>query len=99
MNLVVELEEPTQVNEVTLQSMGATGGAWFAYIADSPEGENAREIGNGTFDEDTVTIPVTAEGEEAEADHVIISLTSLPRLEGTTPDLPFGLRLGEIGVR
>nr|WP_205812124.1 hypothetical protein [Micrococcus luteus] len=99
MNLVVQLEERTEVNEVTLQSTGATGGAWFAYIADSPEGANAREIGNGTFDQDTVSIPVPFEGAEAEAEYVIVSLTSLPQLEGTTPDLPFGLRLGEITVR
>ena len=99
MNLVVQLEDRTEVNEVTLQSTGATGGAWFAYIADSPEGANAREIGNGTFDQDTVSIPVPFEGTEAEAEYIIVSLTSLPQLEGTTPDLPFGLRLGEITVR
>ena len=99
MNLVVQLEERTEVNEVTLQSTGATGGAWFAYIADSPEGANAKEIGNGTFDQDTVSIPVPFEGSEAEAEYVIVSLTSLPQLEGTTSDLPFGLRLGEIAVR
>ena len=99
MNLVVQLEERTEVNEVTLQSTGATGGAWFAYIADSPEGANAKEIGNGTFDQDTVSIPVPFEGAEAEAEYVIVSLTSLPQLEGTTSDLPFGLRLGEITVR
>ena len=99
MNLVVQLEERTEVNEVTLQSTGATGGAWFAYIADSPEGANAKEIGNGTFDQDTVSIPVPFEGTEAEAEYVIVSLTSLPQLEGTTSDLPFGLRLGEITVR
>ncbi|MCV7617611.1 hypothetical protein M3B77_006000 [Micrococcus luteus] len=99
MNLVVQLEERTEVNEVTLQSTGATGGAWFAYIADSPEGANAQEIGNGTFDQDTVSIPVPFEGAEAEAEYVIVSLTSLPQLEGTTSDLPFGLRLGEIAVR
>ena len=99
MNLVVQLEERTEVNEVTLQSTGATGGAWFAYIADSPEGANAQEIGNGTFDQDTVSIPVPFEGAESEAEYVIVSLTSLPQLEGTTPDLPFGLRLGEITVR
>lgn len=97
MNLVVQLEDRTEVNEVTLQSTGVTGGAWFAYIADSPEGANAREIGNGTFDQDTVSIPVPFEG--AEAEYIIVSLTSLPQLEGTTPDLPFGLRLGEITVR
>ncbi|MGN7068071.1 hypothetical protein ACTHRA_08690 [Micrococcus luteus] len=99
MNLVVQLEERTEVNEVTLQSTGATGGAWFAYIADSPEGANAKEIGNGTFDQDTVSIPVPFEGTEAEAEYVIVSLTSLPQLEGTTSDLPFGLRFGEIAVR
>ena len=99
MNLVVQLEERTEVNEVTLQSTGATGGAWFAYIADSPEGANAKEIGNGTFDQDTVSIPVPFEGTEAEAEYVIVSLTSRPQLEGTTSDLPFGLRLGEIAVR
>ena len=99
MNLVVQLEERTEVNEVTLQSTGATGGAWFAYIADSPEGANAKEIGNGTFDQDTVSIPVPFEGAESEAEYVIVSLTSLPQLEGTTSDLPFGLRLGEIAVR
>nr|WP_285836562.1 hypothetical protein [Micrococcus luteus] len=99
MNLVVQLEDRTEVNEVTLQSTGATGGAWFAYIADSPEGANAKEIGNGTFDQDTVSIPVPFEGAEAEAEYVIVSLTSLPQLEGTTSDLPFGLRLGEIAVR
>lgn len=99
MNLVVQLEERAEVNEVTLQSTGATGGAWFAYIADSPEGANAQEIGNGTFDQGTVSIPVPFEGTEAEAEYVIVSLTSLPQLEGTTSDLPFGLRLGEIAVR
>ena len=99
MNLVVQLEDRAEVNEVTLQSTGATGGAWFAYIADSPEGANAKEIGNGTFDQDTVSIPVPFEGAEAEAEYVIVSLTSLPQLAGTTPDLPFGLRLGEITVR
>ncbi|MCV7532206.1 hypothetical protein M3E04_008815 [Micrococcus luteus] len=99
MNLVVQLEDRTEVNEVTLQSTGATGGAWFAYIADSPEGANAKEIGNGTFDQDTVSIPVPFEGAEAEAEYVIVSLTSLPQLEGTTSNLPFGLRLGEIAVR
>lgn len=99
MNLVVQLEDRAEVNEVTLQSTGVTGGAWFAYIADSPEGADAKEIGNGTFDQDTVSIPVPFEGGEAEAEYVIVSLTSLPQLEGTTPDLPFGLRLGEITVR
>lgn len=99
MNLVVQLEDRAEVNEVTLQSTGATGGAWFAYIADSPEGANAKEIGNGTFDQDTVSIPVPFEGAEAEAEYVIVSLTSLPQLEDTTSDLPFGLRLGEIAVR
>lgn len=98
MNLVVELEQPAEVDEVVLQHAGATGGSWIAYLADSPEGGqgDAREIGQGTFDEETVTVPV--EVEDRTAGYVILSVTSLPQVDGDA-EHPYGLRLTEIGVR
>lgn len=97
MDLIVQLEERAQVHQITLEQAGGTGGTFTALLADSPEGENAREVGQGTFDATESVIPVDLEDPAAE--FVIIRLTSLPRLESATGDRPFGLRLTEIGVR
>ena len=97
MNLIAKLERPGQVNAVVLNQQGNTGGDFIAYLADSPDGENARQIGEGTFDEPETVIPVEAGGPDAQ--YVIISLTSLPKLEGAASDRPYGLRLTEISVR
>lgn len=98
MNVVVELEQPAQIEEVVVQSAGGTGGSWIAYIADSPEGGpgDAREIGQGTFDEGSVAVPV--EVEDSTAQYVILSLTSLPQIEDGA-EHPYGLQLTEIEVR
>ena len=98
MNLVVELEQPAEIDDVVLRHAGGTGGSWIAYLADSPEGgqDDARQIGQGTFDEETITVPV--EGEDRTAGYVILSVTSLPQVDGDA-EHPYGLQLTEIGVR
>ncbi|UBH24981.1 discoidin domain-containing protein [Micrococcus porci] len=98
MNLVVQLQERTTISEVQLENRGATGGKWIAYVANTAQGGegDARVIGQGTFDEDSITIPVDIA--ENQGQYVILSITGLPQLEGAG-QRPYGLQLTEIGVR
>lgn len=97
MDLAVALEEPARVNEVVVDHAGGSGGAFTVLLADSPDGENAREVGQGTFDADRAVVPV--EADDPAAGHVILRITSLPRLEAGGGERPYGLRLTEVTVR
>ena len=95
--LVVELEDPTEVNAVTLTQPGQQdGGSFEVLVNDSASLDGAEQVGSGTWNwtETTVELDDGAEGQ-----YVIINTTALPeRLDSGNPDLPYGLQVADIDI-
>ena len=96
LQLVAELEQPADVDTVTVNSQNSQGGAFSVSLASSPDGSDATEIGTGTFTEgqNSVTVPEDA----PEGQYVLITVTELPELTGEGGERPYGMRLSEITV-
>ena len=96
LQLVAELEQPADVDTVTVSSQNSQGGAFSVSLASSPDGSDATEIGTGTFTEgqNSVTVPEDA----PEGQYVLITVTELPELTGEGGERPYGMRLSEITV-
>lgn len=100
MALVIELEEPSAINQVDITQNSGTGGSFSVLLNDAPELDGAQRIAEGAFTGPQVSIPVSGEnGATAEAQYVIINFTELPQLSNATSNLPYGLRIAEVQVQ
>lgn len=96
MNVVLELEEPAQVSEVSVQAQGEyEGGSFEVLLSDSANVSGASSIGTGDFSDQQASVST----EPTEAAFVIIQITELPQeVSPTVAGMPFRLQLGEIDV-
>ncbi|WP_427116638.1 ABC transporter substrate-binding protein [Pseudarthrobacter scleromae] len=94
--LVVKLENPAMVSSITLSQLGGSGGNITVYTNDRPALDGAKAVGTNSFTSTDLTIPLA---EPVEAEYVIVSINSLPRLAAPKTRYGFGIRLAEIKVQ
>ena len=94
--LVVKLESPAQISSVTLSQLGASGGSISIFTNDRPSLDGAKQVGTNSFTSSELTMPLQ---EPVEAQYVIVSIKSLPKLAAPKTRYGFGLRLAEIKVQ
>jgi len=94
--LVVKLENPATVSSVTLSQLGGSGGNITVYTNDRPSLEGAKAVGTNSFTSTDLNMPLA---EPVQAEYVIVSINSLPRLAAPKTRYGYGLRLAEIKVQ
>jgi hypothetical protein len=94
--LVVALEEPARVSSITLSQLGGSGGNITVYTNDRPSLDGAKAVGTNSFTSTELTVPLA---EPVEAQYVIVSINSLPRLASPKTRYGFGIRLAEVRVQ
>ncbi|MGX5717205.1 ABC transporter substrate-binding protein [Arthrobacter sp. MAHUQ-56] len=94
--LVVKLKSTAAVSSVTLSQLGGSGGNITVSTNDQPSLEGAKTVGTNSFTSTDLNIPV---GEPVQAQYVIVSINSLPKLAAPKTRYGYGLRLAEIKVQ
>ncbi|WP_146069640.1 ABC transporter substrate-binding protein [Arthrobacter sp. B0490] len=97
--LVVELEEESEISEVSIDQLNGAGGSFSVLVNDQPNLEGAQQIAQSGFTAPTVTLPIPAGTAGPQTGrYVIVNFTQLPRLFNIQAQYPFGLRIAEIRV-
>lgn len=97
--LVVELEEESEISEVSIDQLNGAGGSFSVLVNDQPTLEGAQQIAQSGFTAPTVTLPIPAGTAGPQTGrYVIVNFTQLPRLFNIQAQYPFGLRIAEIRV-
>jgi hypothetical protein len=94
--LVVKLESPATVSSITLSQLGGSGGNITVYTNDQPSLDGAKAVGTNSFTSTDLNMPLAA---PVEAEYVIVSVNSLPRLAAPKTRYGYGIRLAEIKVQ
>jgi len=94
--LVVKLKSPAKVSSITLSQLGGSGGNITVYTNDRPALDGAKAVGTNSFTSTDLTMPLA---EPVQAQYVIVSINSLPRLAAPKTRYGYGIRLAEITVQ
>ncbi|MCC5675074.1 hypothetical protein JNE43_09670, partial [Kocuria rhizophila] len=97
--LAAQLKEPATAQELTIQQANGSGGQFTVYVADEPSFEGAQEVGKGSFTGPETRVPLSDAARSTPHRYVLVKWTELPRLTSPIGGYPFGLRIGEIGLR
>ncbi|WP_426226745.1 ABC transporter substrate-binding protein [Pseudarthrobacter sp. DSP2-3-2b1] len=94
--LVVKLKSPAPVSSITLTQLGASGGNLSVFTNDRPSLDGAKLVGTNSFTSTDLTMPLA---EPVQAQYVIVSIKTLPRLAAPKTRYGFGIRLAEIKIQ
>ena len=94
--LVVKLKSAATVSSITLSQLGGSGGNITVYTNDRPSLDGAKAVGTNSFTSTDLNMPLPA---PVQAQYVIISINSLPKLAAPKTRYGYGLRLAEIKVQ
>lgn len=94
--LVVKLKGTATVSSITLSQLGGSGGNITVYTNDRPSMEGAKAVGTNSFTSTDLNMPLP---EPVQAQYVIVSINSLPKLAAPKTRYGYGLRLAEIKVQ
>lgn len=94
--LVVKLKSPAAVSSITLTQLGASGGNISVFTNDRPSLDGAKLVGTNSFTSTDLTMPLA---EPVQAQYVIVSIKTLPKLAAPKTRYGFGIRLAEIKVQ
>ncbi|MFP5313539.1 MAG: discoidin domain-containing protein [Actinomycetes bacterium] len=94
--LVVKLKNKATISSITLSQLGGSGGNITLYTNDSPTIEGAKTVGTNSFTSTDLNVPLP---EPVQAQYVIVSVNSLPKLAAPKTRYGYGLRLAEIKVQ
>lgn len=94
--LVVKLEKTAAVSSITLSQLGGSGGNITVYTNDRPSLDGAKAVGTSSFTSTDLNMPLA---EPAQAQYVIVSINSLPKLAAPKTRYGYGIRLAEITVQ
>ena len=94
--LIVKLESPATVSSVALTQLGGSGGSITVHTNDRPSLDGAKSVGTNSFTSTDLTMPLA---EPVEAQYVIVSIKSLPKLAAPKTRYGYGIRLAEIKVQ
>jgi len=94
--LFVKLKSPATVSSITLTQLGASGGNLSVYTNDRPSLDGAKLVGTNSFTSTDLTMPLA---KPVEAQYVIVSIKTLPKLAAPKTRFGYGIRLAEIKVQ
>ncbi|RAX17605.1 ABC transporter substrate-binding protein [Pseudarthrobacter sp. AG30] len=94
--LVVKLKSKATVSSITLSQLGGSGGNITVYTNDQPSLDGAKSIGTSSFTSTDLNMPLP---EPVQAQYVLVSINSLPKLAAPKTRYGYGLRLAEIKVQ
>ncbi|QHK20967.1 ABC transporter substrate-binding protein [Pseudarthrobacter psychrotolerans] len=94
--LFIKLKSPAKVSSITLTQLGASGGNLSVFTNDRPSLDGAKLVGTNSFTSTDLTMPLA---EPVEAQYVIVSIKSLPKLAAPKTRYGFGIRLAEIKIQ
>lgn len=94
--LVVKLKGTATVSSITLSQLGGSGGNITVYTNDRPSMDGAKAVGTNSFTSTDLNMPLP---EPVQAQYVIVSINSLPKLAAPKTRYGYGLRLAEIKVQ
>jgi NAD(P)H-hydrate repair Nnr-like enzyme with NAD(P)H-hydrate dehydratase domain len=94
--LVVKLKSESTVSSITLSQLGGSGGNISVYTSDRPTTDGAKLVGTSSFTSTDLNMPLP---EPVQAQYVIVSINSLPKLAAPKTRYGYGLRLAEIKVQ
>ncbi|MEO5313634.1 discoidin domain-containing protein [Pseudarthrobacter sp. CC12] len=94
--LVVKLKGTATISSITLSQLGGSGGNITVYTNDRPSTDGAKAVGTNSFTSTDLNMPLS---EPVQAQYVIISINSLPKLAAPKTRYGYGLRLAEIKVQ
>lgn len=95
-SLVAKLKSPSRISSITLSQLGASGGSISVLTNDRPSLDGAKQVGTNSFTSPDLTIPLS---EPVNAQYVIVSIKTLPKLATPKTRFGYGLRLAEIKVQ
>ncbi len=94
--LFVKLKSKATISSITLTQLGASGGNLSVYTNDRPSLDGAKLVGTNSFTSTDLTMPLA---EPVEAQYVIVSIKSLPKLAAPKTRYGYGIRLAEVKVQ
>jgi hypothetical protein len=94
--LIVKLKSPANVSSITLTQLGASGGSISVSTNDRPSLDGAKQVGTNSFTSTELTMPLA---EPVQAQYVILSIKTLPKLAAPKTRYGYGIRLAEIKVQ
>ncbi|WP_457947321.1 ABC transporter substrate-binding protein [Pseudarthrobacter sp. alpha12b] len=94
--LVVKLKGTATISSITLSQLGGSGGNITVYTNDRPSIDGAKAVGTNSFTSTDLNMPLP---EPVQAQYVIVSINSLPKLAAPKTRYGYGLRLAEIKVQ
>jgi len=94
--LVVKLKSKATVSSITLSQLGGSGGNITVYTNDQPSLDGAKAVGTNSFTSTDLNVPLP---QPVQAQYVIVSINSLPKLAAPKTRYGYGLRLAEIKVQ
>ena len=94
--LVVKLKGTSTISSITLSQLGGSGGNITVYTNDRPSMDGAKPVGTNSFTSTDLNMPLP---EPVQAQYVIVSINSLPKLAAPKTRYGYGLRLAEIKVQ
>lgn len=94
--LFIKLKSPATVSSITLTQLGASGGNISVFTNDRPSLDGAKQVGTNSFTSTDLTMPLA---EPVDAQYVIVSIKSLPKLAAPKTRYGYGIRLAEIKIQ
>ncbi|MBG0738475.1 ABC transporter substrate-binding protein [Paeniglutamicibacter antarcticus] len=94
-SLVVTLKQDSDINTVTLQQLGGSGGSFRLLTNSTPTLDGATEIGTGSFTAPSITLSAPP---GTKSKYVIINFTQLPKQQ-TFQSYPYGVKIAEITIK
>ncbi|UZX05205.1 hypothetical protein F8G81_23410 [Arthrobacter sp. CDRTa11] len=94
--LFIKLKAKATVSSVTLTQLGASGGNVSVYTNDRPSLDGAKLVGTNSFTSTDLTMPLA---QPVEAQYVIMSIKSLPKLAAPKTRYGYGIRLAEVKIQ
>jgi len=101
MVFILELEDKSDISEVNLEGLNATGGDYEILVGDSDDLGDAKSVAKGSFSGPSISVTVKdGDKDSMEGSYVFLNVTDLPRkASGGNESRPFGLQIGEFSAK
>lgn len=94
--LFIKLKSKATISSITLSQLGASGGNISVFTNDRPSLDGAKQVGSNSFTSTDLTMPLAA---PVQAQYVIVSIKTLPKLAAPKTRYGYGIRLAEIKIQ
>lgn len=94
--LFIKLKSKATISSITLSQLGASGGNISVFTNDRPSLDGAKQVGSNSFTSTDLTMPLAA---PVQAQYVIVSIKTLPKLAAPKTRYGYGIRLAEVKIQ